>query len=340
MRFPPARPSRRSVLLGAASAGAVALLAACSNDQKPAGTTVQSTGPWEFTDDRGVKITRPERPAKVVAQVSAAAALWDLGVRPIGIFGATKGADGKPNNLAGSVDLSTVTSVTETYGEFEVEKFAALQPDLLVAPIQVPKELWYVPKDSVEAIEAIAPTLGVNYLGRSVDRVIDRYAEVAAALGADLKAAPVVAAKAEFAAASKGLSELTAKKKGLRVLFLSGGPDKLYFGNPAAFADLTLLKSLGLELITPKFDPAEPHWEEVSWEVADKYPADVILYDARSAAVFTTDQAKYPTYARLPAVKAGQALAWNPETPTSWAAFAPALRQLTTDLSRLRPVAD
>ncbi|WP_433013012.1 ABC transporter substrate-binding protein [Kribbella sp. CA-294648] len=336
--FFPARPSRRSVLLGAASAGAAALLAACSNDQNPAGSTDQSTGPWEFTDDRGVKITRPARPAKVVAQVSAAAALWDLGVRPIGIFGATKGADGKPNNLAGSVDLNAVTSISETYGEFAVEKFAALQPDLLIAPMQIANELWYVPKESVAAIEAVAPTLGVNYLKLSVDKVIDRYAELATALGADLKAAPVLTAKAEFAAASKGLSEVTAAKKDLRVLFLSATPDKLYFGNPDAFSDIALLKNLGLELITPKINPAEPHWEEVSWELADKYPADVILFDSRSAAMFTTDRAKYPTYARLPAVKAGQALAWNPETPTSWAAFAPALRQLTTDLSRLRPV--
>jgi iron complex transport system substrate-binding protein len=133
-------------------------------------------------------------------------------------------------------------------------------------------------------------------------------------------------------------SSLAATKKGLKVLFVSGGPDGLYFGNPAAFSDLTLLKNLGLGLLTPKVDPKEPHWEPVSWELADRYPADVILYDSRSTQVFTKDLAKYPTFARLPAVKAGQLLAWNPETPTSWAAFGVALRKLATDLGPVRPI--
>lgn len=322
--------SRRSLLLGA---GAV-LVSACSNEPEP----VVSAGPWEFTDDRGVQISRPERPRKVVAQVSAAAALWDLGIRPVGIFGTSKEADGKPNKLVGNVDLGSVTSVAETWGEFGVEKFAALRPDLLIAPIHVPKELWYVPKESVSAIEAIAPTLGVDYLNRSVDTVIDRYAEVAQALGADLRAEAVLEAKAEFAAASTALKEQAARQKGLKVLFVSGGPDGLYFGNPAAFADLTLLEKLGVGLITPKVNPAEPHWENVSWELADKYAADVILYDSRNAAPFTTEKAKYPTFAKLPAVRAGQVFAWNPETPTSWAQFAPGLRELTADLGRVRPI--
>jgi iron complex transport system substrate-binding protein len=326
--------SRRSLLLGA---GALAVLSACSDsgdsDPKSAGS-----GPWEFTDDRGVKISRPSRPEKVVAQVSAAAALWDLGVRPIGIFGETKGADGKPNTLAGSVDLSQVTSVGDTYGEFNVEKFASLQPDLLVAPMQVANELWYVPKEQVSAIEAIGPTLGVNYLKRSVDKVIDRYAELAAALGADLRAEPVVKAKEEFAAASKALSEVVATKNGVKVLFISSGPEGVYFANAPAFSDLVLLQSLGVRFVTPKVNPAEPHFENVSWELVDKYPADVILYDTRNAAPFTTERAKYPTVAKLPAVRANQVFGWNPETPTSWAQFAPALRQLTADLSRVRPI--
>lgn len=324
------RVSRRSLLLGA---GAV-LVSACSNDQQP----VVSTGPWEFTDDRGVRISRPSRPAKVVAQLTAAAALWDLGIRPIGIFGETKGPDGKPNTLAGSVDLTRVTSVGDKYGEFSVEKFASLQPDLLVAPMQVANELWYVPKEQVSAIEAIGPTLGVNYLKRPVDKVIDRYAELAAALGADLQAEAVIKAKTEFAAASKSLSEVTATLSGVKVLFISSGPEGVYFANAPAFSDLSLLQSLGVRFVTPKVNPAEPHFEQVSWELADKYPADVILYDTRNAAPFTTEWAKYPTVAKLPAVQANQAFGWNPETPTSWARFAPALRRLTTDLSRVRPI--
>ncbi|WP_165952495.1 ABC transporter substrate-binding protein, partial [Kribbella albertanoniae] len=285
-----------------------------------------------------VKITRPSRPTTLVAQIQSAAALWDLGLRPVGTFGKAKKADGTADILAGNVDLTKVTSFSETWGEFSVEKFAALKPDLLIAPMHVPKELWYVPKESETAIEAIAPTLGVNYLERPVDAVIDRYAEIAAALGADLKAEPVLKAKADFTAASKELGDLAARQKGLKVLFVSGGKDGLYFGNPAAFSDLSLLKKLGVGFVTPNFDPKQPHWESVSWELADKHPADVILYDARNAEAFTVDKAKYPTFDRLPAVRANQIFAWNPETPTSWSQFAPALRQLTTNLTKVRPL--
>ncbi|GAA1708923.1 ABC transporter substrate-binding protein [Kribbella yunnanensis] len=327
--------SRRSLLLGA---GAAVVLSACSNSEDPQDLGGAATGPWDFTDDRGVKITRPSRPTTLVAQIQSAAALWDLGLRPVGTFGKAKKADGTADILAGSVDLSKVTSFSETWGEFSVEKFAALKPDLLIAPIHIPNELWYVPKESVTAIEAISPTLGVDYRERSVDTVIDRYAELAAALGADLKAEPVLKAKADFATASKALSDLAGRQKGLKVLFVSGAKDGLYFGNPAAFSDLSLLKKLGVGFVTPDFDPKEPHWENVSWELADKYPADVILYDARNAEAFTVDRAKYPTFARLPAVRANQVFAWNPETPTSWAQFAPALRQLTADLGKVRPI--
>jgi iron complex transport system substrate-binding protein len=39
-----------------------------------------------------------------------------------------------------------------------------------------------------------------------------------------------------------------------------------YLGNPAMFADLMYLCNQGLDLLTPNFDPNEPHWEVLSWE--------------------------------------------------------------------------
>src|SRR5919202_5295036 len=102
------------------------------------------------------------------------------------------------------------------------------------------------------------------------------------------------------------------------------------------FSDLLFLKNQGLNLLAPDFDANEPHWEVLSWEQAGKYKVDVVLYDTRNPSFFTTDLAKYPTLARLPAVQAKQILPWNPETPTSWAAFAPALRDLADKLSGFR----
>lgn len=317
-------PTRRGVLLGGAS---LVVLAACGNDDS--GGTASGGGSWEFTDDRGKKATRDARPTRVVAQISAAAALWDLGVRPVGTFGEASGASAV---VRGNVP-SSVPWIGQTWGEFNVEKFASLNPDLLVAPMQQKDQLWYVPTEAVSKVEAICPTVGVNYVGSSVDKVIERYAALAATLGGT----SATAAKQEFQAASTELSTVAKSKSDLRVVFVSGTKENFYLGNPATFADLTYLKGLGLNLLTPKADPKEPHWEVLSWEQAGKYPVDVLLYDARGDAMFTTDLAKYPTLANLPAVRAKQMIAWNPETPTSWAAFAPALRTLATSLALFRP---
>jgi len=327
--------TRRNLLIGGASAVALAVLPGCgSNSGSGSGSgTPGEGGSWEFTDDRNKTVTRDARPSKVVAQISAAAALWDLGVRPVGTFGEAGGAS---QALRGNVDTSAVTWVGQTWGEFNVEKFASLNPDLLVAPMQQKDQLWYVPEEAASKIEALCPTVGISYIEVPIDKVIDRYADLAGALGADLDAPAVTGAKKEFQAASSALASTARAKAGLRVVFASGSKENFYLANPAMFADLRYLRDQGLNLITPEYDAKEPHWEVLSWEQADKYPVDVVLYDVRNPSFFTTDLAKYPTLAKLPAVQAKQVLPWNPETPTSWAAFAPALRELSDKLSGFR----
>ncbi|WP_328989671.1 ABC transporter substrate-binding protein [Kribbella sp. NBC_01245] len=323
--------SRRSLLRGGLGAGGLLLLAACGDSPDPASPNGAA---WEFTDDRGKKVTRPQRPTTIVAQISAAAALWDLGIRPVGTFGESRNADGTPTMAAGSIDLSKVTSISETFGEFNLEKYATLKPELLITQLQVKNELWYVPATSVEPIEAHNPIVAISHLETTVPAVIDRYAALAKALGADLAAEPVTKAKTEFDQASKGLRE--AKLDALKVLFISATADNAYLGIAPAFADLRMLSDLGVRFVTPKADAADPHWETLSWEQVGKYPADVILYDERTRDIFT--KTRIPTYQQMPAVKAGQTIAWNPTLPASWAGFAPALRKLTADLSRMRPL--
>lgn len=322
--------SRRSLLFGGVSTAALVALGACgSNSGTPSGTSGKAGGPWEFTDDRGQKSTRDTTPTRIVAQAGSAGALWDLGIRPVGVFGEQNGSE----ILLGNVDTSAVTWVGSTWGDFNVEKFASLAPDLLVTPVQVEGSLWYVPDEAVSKITAISAVVGIKYVKTPVDKVIDRYADLAASLGADLTAQSVVAAKEAFAAAGKRLREAAGAKAGLRVLFVSAAKENLYIGNPTMFSDLYHLQNLGVPFVTPTPPADQPHWEVLSWEQADKYPADVILYDTRNASFFTTDLASYPTFARLPAVRAGQLYPWNPETPTSWAAFAPALKDLADKLA-------
>jgi iron complex transport system substrate-binding protein len=338
--------SRRRLLVGGASA-ALLTLTGCGSDagsgsgQSGSGSgqteNAASNGPWEFTDDRAKKATRDSRPTKIVAQLSAAAALWDLGIRPIGTFGEAP-ADGAKSPLAGNVDTGSLTWVGKTWGEFNIEKFASLNPELLIAPMQQKSGLWYVPEEAASKIEALAPTVGISHVEVPADKVIDRYAELAKSLGADLESAAVTSAKKDFQAAAAAVSDAVKAKPGLRVAFVSGAKENLYIANATMFSDLYYLKNLGVNFVTPKPPADEPHWEVLSWEQADKYPADVILYDSRNASFFTTDLAKFPTFGRLPAVKANQLFSWNPETPTSWLAFAPLLSGFATHLTSARPL--
>lgn len=77
--------TRRRLLAGGLALGLLAVLPGYGGDaSQPSGA---ASGLWEFTDDRGVTVSLPKRPVRVVAQTTSAAALWDYGVRPIAIFG-------------------------------------------------------------------------------------------------------------------------------------------------------------------------------------------------------------------------------------------------------------
>ena len=118
--------TRRGLLTGAGALGALALLPARR------ASSAEDAGSWEFTDDRGVTVSLAQPPQRVVAFVAAAAALWDFGLRPVGIFGPSRREDGSAgDHQVGNLDLDAVTSVGNTFDEFNIERYAALRPDLL-----------------------------------------------------------------------------------------------------------------------------------------------------------------------------------------------------------------
>lgn len=329
--FAAPRASRRALL---AAAPVLALLAAApavrAQDATPA-----AAREWSFTDDRGITVTLPQPPAKIVAQISAAAALWDYGVRSVAVFGPQRLADGSPDPEAGRVDLDAVTSLGEAWDEFDVEAMAALEPDLLVAPIFVEDELWAVPADSVEVIEAIVPTIGIRSQRLPMDDLIARFEELAAALGGDLDSEENAAARAEFDAAVADLEDAVAGNPGLRVMFASSTPELFYVGNPGLMADALFYRELGMEIVDP--DAGENFWKELSWEQAGIFPADLIMLDARTGNPTPEDLAAIPTWSSLPAVEGGQVAAWYPEPTRSWRGFAPILRDLAATIRDAKP---
>ncbi|NRQ37562.1 ABC transporter substrate-binding protein [Nonomuraea sp. NN258] len=334
--------ARRGFLAATAGLAAALTLSACGGAgtaatggapaQQPAqqpATSAAAQG-WTFTDDRGKKLDLPKRPERVVAQVGAAAALWDFGVRPVAVFGPHKLTDGAKDPQVGNVDITKVQGLGNVWDEFNVEQYIALQPELLVSSMYVKGTLWYVPEKSKDTIEQVAPTAGVQLTGNSATQVIGKYEELARSLGADMQGVPE--AKARMEAATKELASF----KDLKVLMMSGGPDAMWVVNPPEYPDIVHLTANGLNVVTPSKVDEGGFFQTLSWENADEYDADVILYDTRTQALKPEEMMKKPTWAKLPAVKAGQIYPWRAEAPFSYQGYAAFLEELVANLKQAK----
>ncbi|MGY4990747.1 ABC transporter substrate-binding protein [Streptomyces nigrescens] len=324
-------PSRRGILAAGGVVGIGALLAACGGGKDSGGANGDAkTGPWSFTDDRKEKVSLKSTPQRIVAFTGTAAALHDFGIddQIVGVFGPTKLKNGKPDPQAGDLDVDKVTIIGNAYNQFNVEKYASLRPDLLVTNMYEPGALWFVPDDSKDKITPLAKSVAITSARVPLLKIIERYADLAKSLGADLGAKKVTDAKARFEKASEALRK-AAKSHPVKVLACSGSPDLFYASNPGINADLMYYKSLGVDLIVPDHLDKGGYFESLSWENADKYKADVLLLDNRTATLQPKDLAAKPSWAKLPAVKAGQITPWSSEPRFSYAGAAPLIESLT-----------
>jgi iron complex transport system substrate-binding protein len=323
---------------------ACALLAGCGGGASSSSSDGEDGDGWTFTDDLGVEIRLDNPPERIVAQVSAAATLWDYGVRPVGVFGPQQREDGTPESVFGDIDPAAVESVGEGFEEFNVEALAALRPDLIVTVTyeetmdeSSSEVYWYVPDESLDEIQAVAPILAIGIAAEPLDTTLARFAELAEALGADIEAPEFAAEKERFDTASGALTAATKTKPGLSTTFISGTPEGLFVVHPEASADVRMFRKLGLEVVTPN-TPVEEFWEQLSWENAGAHPADLIFNDVRKQAMTTERMTgERPTFAALPAVRAGQVAPWYFEQPYSYQRYATVLEDLTKAVESADP---
>ncbi|WTP58737.1 ABC transporter substrate-binding protein [Streptomyces phaeochromogenes] len=340
----PNRVSRRRLLAAGGALALGPLLAACGDgtddgeagdkSARSAGDAAGDGGPWSFKDDRGRTVRTDSEPKTLVAFVSTAAALHDYGIECKGVFGPTEPIDGKPNPQAGDLDVSELTSLGTAWGQFNVEKYAALEPDLLISNMFPAPDLWYVPEESRKKIEALAPSVGISIARTSLLNPLRRTAELAESLGADLGAKKVTDAKARFDKASETLREAAGASGGLKVMAMTGDADQMYVAVPDSYSDLNYFKDLGVEFVEGKKSDEWGFWEFLSWENADRHHADLIMIDNRSTALPPKDLAKKPTWRQLPAVKAAQTTPWSMEERFSYAGFAPVIEQLAAAVKK------
>lgn len=339
--IPPAL-TRRGVLGVGGALGVGGLLTACGANGGDAKSSGGGAG-WSFRDDRGTTAKAGERPRRIVGYIGAAAALQDFGVACTGVFGPTKLKNGEPDVQAADVGVDKVTILGNTWGEFSVEKYAKLRPELLVSTMNVSPTLWYVPEESAKKITSLAPTVGILTGRTSLTKAIGRFADLAESLGADLGAEKVTAAKKRFEAASESLRKAAKAAKargGLKVMAVSAQADLLYVGDPADFTDLRHYADLGIEFVTPAKTAKGGFFQELGWENADTYEADLILVDRRTGNLQPAELKKSkPTWAKLPAVQADQVISWHNEAQFSHAGYAPLIEQLAAAVDKSKKAA-
>ncbi|MGH3313286.1 MAG: ABC transporter substrate-binding protein [Streptomyces sp.] len=331
--------SRRGLLAAGGAAGLGTLLAGCGNGG--GSSTDDGKGKaWSFTDDRKKKISLDAVPQRIVAYVGTAAALHDFGAgdKIVGVFGPTKKKNGEPDVLAGDLNVKKLEIIGNAFGEFDIEKYAKVRPELLITNMYVPDALWYVPEESKAKILKLAPALALKTAETSMLDAVKRFAQLAESLGADLKAKKVTDAKARFEKAAEKLRTTAKASGGVKVMAASGAADLLYVSDPKANADLRYFKELGVDLVVPKKLSKQGFFEELSWENADKYKADVIMLDNRTQALQPSALKSKPTWSELPAVKAGQVTTWDAEPRFSYAGAAPLLEQLAKAIEDAKKV--
>ncbi|MET8949547.1 ABC transporter substrate-binding protein [Streptomyces sp. NPDC004533] len=332
------RLTRRGLLGAGGALGLGAALAACGGGDKGKDTGSDSakgtdkTGPWSFKDDRGHTAKADKVPADIVAFVGVAAALHDYGVGVKGVFGPTKTKDGKADVQAGGLDVDKVTLLGNEWGQFNIEKYAALSPDLLVTTMfDGAGTLWYVPEESTKKVLALgAPSVGISVYDRQMTEPLQRMLELAKSLGADTASSAITRAKKRFEDAAARLRAATRAKPGIKVLAGSASQDIFYVSGSDLSVDLEYFKALGVNFVEPSASAlkASGGWfENLSWENVDKYPADIIMMDNRTSAIQPADITE-ATWKKLPAVKAGQVIARNPEPILSYDRCAPLLEDL------------
>ncbi|CAM5256807.1 Putative ferrichrome ABC transporter substrate-binding protein OS=Streptomyces glaucescens OX=1907 GN=SGLAU_12680 PE=3 SV=1 [Streptomyces glaucescens] len=338
--------TRRGILAAGGALGLGAVLAACGDEDTKSGGSdatgaAKASGPWTFKDDRGTTVKLDKVPTGIVAFTGVAAALYDYGIQVKGVFGPTKTQDGKPDVQAGDMDISKVEILGNVWGQFNVEKYAALAPEVLITTMfDDAGTLWYVPEESKDKIAKLAPSVAVSVYDRQLTQPLERMWALAESLGADLTAEKAVTAKKEFEAAAERLRKAAKARPEIKVMAGSASAELFYVSGTNLSIDLEYFKALGVNFIEPseKAKAQGGGWfEALSWENVDKYGADIIMMDDRAQALQPTAITE-ATWKKLPAVKAGQVIPRSPEPILSYGKCTPLLTNLAEAIENAKKV--
>lgn len=303
-----------------------------SADPQPQSSGSPSSGPWSYTDGSGQTVKADKTPTRIIAHAGEAAALMSFGIKPVGIY-----ADESVKtdaNLKG-LDLTGIEILGEKWGKIDVEKAATLRADLIVADWWPAEKAYSGLEEGVDEkskkLAELAPIVGVAQ-GKSIEDLAKGYEDLAKSLGAKVDAPEISANKKRFEEAVERFKAAAAAKPGLTAAGMSPYEEKVYIANPAYAPELLDFQRWGLKVINPaKPDPGFPYWETLSWENADRYQPDLILWDGRAFTPTVNAEwgKKQPTWFKVKAAKAGAVVSWPAYWMHTFGHFATELDKLT-----------
>ncbi|MEV3933372.1 ABC transporter substrate-binding protein [Streptomyces sp. NPDC053728] len=260
---------------------------------------------WSFADDRGRLVAADRRPSRVLAYIQAGATLWDYGIRPEGIFGS--GHDGAEPDRAktGTLPLDSV-DYRGAGDDLDVDTLLRGGPDLVVAVSYGHGQLYGLDPDTAKHLEESVPVVVIDVgQARTLDRVAERFAELARSLGG----ASVPDAAGDLRAARERLRAAVGDR-GPRVVALSpASQEEAYAARPQMWPELRVLAELGVDLVSPP-EGAGVNWATVDWAGVAALEPGIVLTDIRSNAV-PLDGITAPAWRA--AGRSPRSVPWNPE---------------------------
>lgn len=306
----------------------------------PAAQGVQPDGTWVFTDDRGITITLPQPPTRLISSIEAGSALKDYGIDVLGVVSTI--IDGAGNRMpdAGDLDETTLAYLGE-WDTFDIEAALALGSELFVDVTFWPDEpgtLYNVSDELVPVLEQRIPTLAIATGGGvSVEQPLARFRELAAALGADVDAPEVVAHVEAFEAATETARAVFAEKADVVTAFIYASPDEVVFYDPNEFADTIFFQELGLNAL--QITPTLGYTEAMSPELLQKYDFDAFFQLLADGVGVPGDGLEaIPTAASLPSVANEQVYRWQRNYVSTYKQFVPVFEAFIADMASAEKV--
>ncbi|MDV6264544.1 ABC transporter substrate-binding protein [Rhodococcoides yunnanense] len=302
----------------------------------------RASGPFTYTDGRGRTISLDSQPTRIIADEESAAALMSYGIKPIAIWSTTPMGT---SPILSCLDLSGIESVGESWGTFDFEKAAGLDPDLVIGEFnprfnQFGKLTTTADSSKADTIDQLAPTLGVTLDTTSTAQTIENYAGLASSLGVDLDTPQLADIKSDYDAAVANFEKVAAERRDLTGVGV-WPLDVAYVLDPSADPDFSDYQRWGLKMYAPD-GTDDGYWKKVSWENVSSVDADVafVYHDVANAAdVKLADiPSRYPGFDTIAAVDKQQMVLWDYGANKSYSRYTNTINVYADALSKAQKV--